>query len=233
MQPFNELKSLLTRREKRLEQRVAVRVWGMDNQKKAFVQSTTTIDVSEMGARIDNLNRWDEPGETIGVGCGPEKARFKIVWVGTEGPRAGQIGVKCLERGRITWNPEKQVPANASPSPAQVESERRRLARYDCLGGIHLRQPDKNVAIFGKLTQISMGGCFLKTAHPLPVGTEVSFEAGANFLQFSATGKILSVQADGMSLKFDEISADQIEGLKLLIIGLEESNNFYSAAGSA
>ena len=225
MQPFHELKNLLSRREKRLEQRVPVRVWGMDNQKKAFVQSTTTLDVSEMGARIDNLQRWDQPGETIGVGCGPEKARFKIVWVGGEGPRAGQIGVKCLERGRITWNPAKEVPASTSRSAAEVESDRRRLARYDCLGGIHLRPSESNVAIFGKLTQISMGGCFLKTAHLLPVGAEVSFEAGANFLQFSASGRVVSAQADGMSLKFDEIPADQVEGLKLLIIGLEESNS--------
>src|SRR5438270_4247766 len=147
MQPFSELKNLLSRREKRLEQRVPVRVWGMDNQKKAFVQSTTTLDISEMGARIDDLKRWDQPGETIGIGCGPEKARFKIVWVGGEGPRVGQIGVKCLERGRITWDPEKQVPANAQRTPAEIERERRTLARYDCLGGIHLRPSESNFAI--------------------------------------------------------------------------------------
>jgi len=54
MQPFHELKSLLERREKRIDQRVPVRVWGMDKQKKAFVQGTTTLDISSMGARIDN-----------------------------------------------------------------------------------------------------------------------------------------------------------------------------------
>jgi hypothetical protein len=231
MQPFNELKSLLERREKRIEQRVPVRVWGMDNQKKAFVQPTTTLDVSSMGARIDNLNRWSEPGETIGIGCGPEKARYKIVWVGTEGQRVGQVGVKCLERGKITWNPDAKP--KVAMTRQERENERRRQARYDVLGGIHLRQPDKNVAIFGKLTQISMGGCFFRTANPIAVGTPVTFEAGANFLQFSATGKILSVYGDGMSLVFDEIRPDQLEGLKLLIIGLEESNRFHLAEGTA
>ncbi len=236
MQPFSELKTLLERREKRIEQRVPVRVWGMDNQKKAFVQSTTTLDISEMGVRIDNINRWDEPGETVGVGCGPEKARFKIVWVGSEGPRAGQVGMKCLERGKITWKPEAEPKAQSSIAactPEEPGSERRRLARYDCVGGIHLRQPEKSLAVFGKITQISMGGCYFKTTNLLPVGTTVQFEAGANFLQFSATGTILTVHDDGMSLRFDDIPADQLEGLKLLIIGLEEGNNFYSLAGSA
>ena len=73
----------------------------------------------------------------------------------------------------------------------------------------------------------------MKTANPLAVGTSIQFEVGANFLQFAATGTVHSVKADGMSLKFEAISEDQIEGLKLLIISLEEGNNFYSAAGSA
>ena len=235
MQHFNELKSLLERREQRIEQRTPVRVWGMDNQKKAFVLSTATLDVSEMGARLDNLKFWDAPGETIGIGCGAEKARFKIVWVGTPGARAGQIGVKCLQRGRISWNPnaEPQGPSSTAIARSIPGHERRKLARYQCVGGIHLRQPEKNLAVFGNITQISMGGCVLKTANPLEVGTTIQFEVGANFLQFAATGTVHSVKADGMSLKFEAISEDQIEGLKLLIISLEECNNFYSSAGSA
>ena len=235
MQHFNELKSMLERREIRIEQRIPVRVWGMDNQKKAFVLSTATLDISEMGARIDNLKFWDAPGETIGIGCGPEKARFKIVWVGNPSQRAGQIGVKCLQRGKISWNPnaEAQQPSSAANASSITLYERRKLARYHCVGGIHLRQPEKNLAVFGNITQISMGGCVLKTANPLAVGTTIQFKVGANFLQFAATGTVLSVTPDGMSLQFSEISEDQIEGLKLLIISLEEGNNFYSAAGSA
>ncbi len=235
MQPFEELKRLLARREERIPQRVPVCVWGMDNQKKAFVQITTTLDVSEMGARLDNVKYWDAPGQTIGVSCGPEKARFKVVWIGTEGPRAGQAGLKCLQRGKMSWNPEAtpKQPPSAESAAAKLKNERRQQSRYDCLGGIHLREPDKDTAIFGTLTQISLGGCFLKTANPLPLGTVVQLEVGANFLQFSAMGTVRCLQSDGMAVQFDSIQPEQMEELKLLIISLQEPDAFYSSAGSA
>jgi len=85
------------RTEPRQNQESPIRIFGMDSSGRAVNLSAWTVDVSRHGARVRGVNDWSQPGETIGVRHGMEKARFKIVWVGQDGtPHQGQIGLLCV-----------------------------------------------------------------------------------------------------------------------------------------
>ena len=92
------------RSEPRQNQESPIRIFGMDGSGRAVNVSAWTVDVSRHGARVRGVSDWSQPGETIGVRCGMEKARYKIMWVGQDGtPHQGQIGLLCVEAGKYIW----------------------------------------------------------------------------------------------------------------------------------
>src|SRR5215469_12645241 len=90
------------RREPRVEINFEVKVWGLDCHGKPFMQHARTLDITKQSARLIGID-CVKVGETIGIQNGEQKARFRVVWMGWENaPKAGQIGVHCLE-------PEKSI----------------------------------------------------------------------------------------------------------------------------
>jgi len=110
---------MVSRSEPRQNQESPIRIFGMDSEGRTINVSAWTVDVSHHGARIRGLKDWSQPGETIGVRHGMEKARFKIVWIGQDGtPREGQIGLMCIEGGKYIWGVSAPQVANAAAAPA-------------------------------------------------------------------------------------------------------------------
>src|SRR4051812_4275662 len=110
---------MAARTEPRQNQESPIRIFGMDAGGRAVNVSAWTVDVSRHGARIKGVNDWSEPGETIGVRHGMEKARFKIVWVGQDGtPHQGQIGLLCVEVGKYIWGVSAPQVAASAAAPA-------------------------------------------------------------------------------------------------------------------
>ncbi len=94
------------RGQKRIPILLSVRIWGMDAAGKAFIEDVKTFDITAHGARLQGLHCRQKPGDVIGVQHAGEKARFKVVWVGTpQTPLEGQIGVFCLEPQKNIWGP--------------------------------------------------------------------------------------------------------------------------------
>src|SRR3954468_6336897 len=94
---------------RRIDDRVpatlSIRVWGMDSTGRPFSSQARTIDVTRTGARITGLEHVCQKGDVIGIQCGEQKARFRVVWVGNSGSaRAGQVGVHCVESGKYIWS---------------------------------------------------------------------------------------------------------------------------------
>ncbi len=80
-------------------------MFGLDSAGRPVNAPATTIDVSRRGARVAGLAAWNKPGEIIGVRHGQEKARYQVVWVGQpETPQQGQIGLMCVEIGKVIWS---------------------------------------------------------------------------------------------------------------------------------
>jgi hypothetical protein len=106
-----------TRGSARASQTFRVFVRGKDRNGNPFSQSSYTMDISEDGARLDNVAYLTAPGEVIEVKRRWHgKARFRVAWIGQLGTsESNQIGICTMDSGRLPWR--VKVPA---PPPARL-----------------------------------------------------------------------------------------------------------------
>ena len=201
------------RREERIPVQLPVRVWGMDANKKPFIQTATTADVTRTGARITGLLAPTEQGEIIGIQHGEVKSRCKIAWSGTDGtPRAGQIGIRMLEMDKVLWaDAMRAAKENLRKAPAQVitmpAAGRRLYERHSCNGKIELRKDGSSHPLWGVLNDISLTGCYVETIDPFPKGAHASMIISVLGREIHARGEVRVVhQMVGMGLAFSELT---------------------------
>ena len=183
----------------------------MDAAGKPFSVAAETTEVSGIGARLRGVPE-DVEGEIIGIQYNDQKARFRVVWAGSEG-REGQIGVQSLECNKSIWAAalEEYSPQNgADPSTvpdSATRGERRRHPRYQCRGEVELRAAESRTTVKVALTDISLGGCYAESFSPLPVGTGVDLLLKVAGVQVSIQGVVrTSHPSMGMGINF--VSAD-------------------------
>lgn len=237
-----------------------VRVWGMDGAGKPFTQNARTRDVSPSGAGLEDLCLWKTPGEVIGMSHGNEKARYRVMWIGMEGTaREGLVGVRCLESGRNIWGDAlrdapkvdpayvpKPIVTRGQPKPythwpetareskqSKLAENRRQYARYDCTGGVQVRPANGGQVIWGKVVDLSLGGCYVEAYSTLPQGTEVELNLGSMGTQVIAQAQVTMVHpAFGFAVQFTMVDPVNRDALQGLIIRLAESGQYArSAAG--
>lgn len=99
-----------TRRGPRTTESLRVFVRGMDRKGNPFSQSSYTLDISEDGARLDNVAYLTEPGQVIEVKRRWHgKARFRVAWIGQVGTsESNQIGICVMESGKLPWRLKKK-----------------------------------------------------------------------------------------------------------------------------
>jgi hypothetical protein len=93
----------LDRREVRVSKPIKVWVRGKDRTGHKYSQSAVAMDISKNGAKLDGVGFLTWPGEVIEVKRGWKIARFRVVWVGDIGPKAGQAGIFLLDTGKNIW----------------------------------------------------------------------------------------------------------------------------------
>jgi hypothetical protein len=106
-----------TRRCPRAPQALRVIVRGHDRNGNPFAQSSNTMDISEDGARLDNVAYLTSPGEVIEVKRRWHgKARFRVAWIGQLGTsESNQIGICTMESGKIPWRIKIAEPKSSKP----------------------------------------------------------------------------------------------------------------------
>ncbi len=121
-----------TRKTPRVPKKMPVRIFGMDSAGKPFSSPAETLDVSQSGARLVGVYKFNVPGETIGLEVKGKKGRFLVVWVGKKGTKVeGQIGIRSVESVSTVW--EMTTPADipapfpraataATPNPANARA---------------------------------------------------------------------------------------------------------------
>jgi hypothetical protein len=94
-----------TRRSGRAPQTFRVFVRGKDRNGNPFSQSSYTMDISDDGARLDNVAYLTSPGEVIEVKRRWHgKARFRVAWIGQLGTsESNQIGICTMDSGKLPW----------------------------------------------------------------------------------------------------------------------------------
>lgn len=94
-----------TRRGTRAAKTLRVIVRGKDRNGNPFAQSSYTIDISEDGARLDNVAYLTSPGQVIEVKRRWHgKARFRVAWIGQLGTsESNQVGICTVDSGKLPW----------------------------------------------------------------------------------------------------------------------------------
>lgn len=203
----------------------------MDSSGHAVNVSAWTVNVSHHGARVRGVKDWSEPGETVGIRCGLEKARFRIVWVGADGtPHEGEIGLLCIDAGKYIWGVEapedataaapgsghpagiiqfpnlQRVPIGLSSSAPSV-NDRRKDVRYKATGGAKVQEIGASAGQWATLHDLSLGGCYVETTAPLPRSSRVEISIHINNVQINARGLVaVCHKVVGMGVQFSEIS---------------------------
>ena len=92
-------------REERLPVAVPFKVNFLSSGKVAHV---CTLDVSPNGARILSAGHHFRPGDVILLQRRIERAHARVVWVGEEGRRKGQVGIECPDLEKVLWRENRK-----------------------------------------------------------------------------------------------------------------------------
>ena len=112
----------------------------------------------------------------------------------------------------------------ASPQAGERRHlDRRKHPRYPCSGGgAEVRQQGVDSRIWARLTDISLGGCYLEIMSPLPVLTYVNLVLTVDEQHLNAKGQVVvSHPHFGMGVQFIDLSAADRKMLESWIAALE------------
>jgi len=200
-----------------------VLVRGFDSRGTPFSVSTETFDVSCSGASIKGLESLVQPGNKIEIEFKDQKAWYRVQWVGKDGSsKAGRVGVRCLERKymwdvpAISW--EKDPYGEVSSLKTLWDGEERRLfRRRSCRIEAQVSIPGSSVRLPGKVTDISLGGCYVEMLAPLPIDTAVELVLSTGDIVLRVSGKVRSSQLGmGMGVAFTFLGPGEFEKLRRL-----------------
>jgi hypothetical protein len=210
------------RHEPRVELQLPIRVFGTDIHGKAFSENIVTVDVSRRGAKLSKVQTQIKVGETIGMTNGQTKGRFIVRWVGAPGtPRAGQIGIEYTSPEKPFWSvplPEDGVDNFGYQSSSK---DRRRHVRVKSVNSVELNPEGDSSRIWGKATDLSLGGCFVEMPIPLKQGTTVKMALWLKETKLWVTARVVSSRPGfGIGLQFSEMPAEDSDRLKQFLQSL-------------
>jgi hypothetical protein len=226
------------RREQRVAMTLRVRVSGTDRYGNSFVQDAQTREISRGGARLQGLPELKGPGALIEIEYRRQKAHFVVVWIGLAGSsQADQAGVRCVDTDACIWGvnlPAKSLDGFALPPPQEPTGtgssppirlstrrsgeERRRYQRYTCIQDVQVFVSGAEFALFGTLTDISLGGGYVETMSPLPLGSQVELLVAENEQPLRIRGTVVvSQQGMGMAVAFPEPSTEELRAIDAFI----------------
>jgi hypothetical protein len=115
------LRRMDRRREGRSEIKLALMVWGVDTKGERFLQEATARDISRSGALLTGLDADLRSGDIVGILCGKQKARFRVVWVRyDETGDKMQVAVHRVDSDACPW--QELLSAEESPAPSDETS---------------------------------------------------------------------------------------------------------------
>ena len=86
----------------------------------------------------------------------------------------------------------------------------RRWPRYPFIAIVYAQDPDAKVAFTAKTSDLSLGGCHIDSANPLPQGTPINIEIVHKQTSFIAKGTVVySRPGMGMGISFSQIEKDK------------------------
>ena len=95
------------------------------------------------------------------------------------------------------------------------QEDRRSGGRFPCTVAAEVFEPMSHARIMGRTTDLGIGGCYIDTINPFPVGTRLRLRLTDHARHFEAFGQVIFAQMGmGMGIAFTEVSADHLETLR-------------------
>jgi hypothetical protein len=226
------------RSEQRITVTFPVTVRGFDSGGSPFTVNTETDDISLSGASLKGLTETVTPGMKVEIESKGQKSWYRVQWVGQNGSsRAGRIGVRSLEHGKYIWGvaPKEWQPDTFDPSkPAAFLSkptaaasdgvgaswsgqERRQFARHPCQIQVQVTLAGDSAGVSGRITDISLGGCYIEMFSPFAVDAEVRLALKLEDSTPDLSARVRASQTGcGMGVSFTAMSAENFELLRHL-----------------
>lgn len=112
------------------------------------------------------------------------------------------------------------VPSPGAPAKSD-NAERRKVTRYPFTAAAKVIETRSQASVSGRVSDLSLGGCYVDSVSPLPEGSDVSIHIEYQGLAFEAVAKVVYALASmGMGVAFTEISPDQMITLRKWISDL-------------
>jgi len=193
------------RREPRTPIELPVRIFGTDHSGKIFSENVTTIDVSQHGARLRGVRAQLRIEEIIGITHGNKKINFRVKWAGEPStPREGQVGTFNLTPEKPLW--DLALPSGAMDN-FRFTNDRRKSVRVKCSISVELHPAAGPQVVWGKASDLSVGGCFVEMPIPLKVDTAFDIALWLGETKLRLSGKVTnSAPGFGIGVRFVNVS---------------------------
>lgn len=200
------------RREPRKEVETSVRIFGTDASGKAFSEKVATVDISRQGVQLSGVQTKLNSDETIGLTYGNNRVHFRVKWVGKPGtPKEGHIGLLNIAPEKALW--DFPLPSPAPDNHRPTITENRRNPRFKCRNSVELHT-ESQASFWATLSDLSIGGCYIEMALPLPKGSRVKVGIWIGDTKVWADCEVAySTPGLGIGMKFVGISETDRERL--------------------
>lgn len=172
--------------EPRFNVDLPIRVFGVDDDDRAFSQIVHAGNISGHGAKLAGLKELLKAGAIIGVHFGNMKARCKVIWVVNAGETRGiEVGVQVVGGQPCPWREEVETQQASGKDPiprTPPEAEdKRKFPRRRISFQIEIQDGQGgNAPMRTRTADIAGSGCYIETMLPLAVGKIVSISFWLN-----------------------------------------------------
>ena len=215
---------MVSRREPRKDIRVPVRIFGTDVAGKAFSESVFTVNVSRGGAMVIEIKTQLKVGEIIGLSYGKAKSRYQVRWVSPPGS-SNQIlaGLESVKADEVVWDFPLPSPGTDEPTRARAVNERREHPRRRCSLSVELHPASGENRAWGRVSDISLGGCFVEMPSPFKEGTQVRLALWIQERKIWALGKVAASRpGSGIGVQFLEMKDEDRTELQAFVNSLAD-----------
>jgi PilZ domain len=195
------------RRQTRTEIALRVQLWGTDANGHPFLEVVCTEDLSERGAHLKGICMPLRCGDLVGLTYNGRQAQFRVVWVGEEGSSyESHAGLIAAGSSAAIWDVNLAA-SGPDHYTAPTAGDRRHFPRFRCFISALIRVPGSQVPMWGQVTDISQGGCYVQLPNPLPSSTKVEIELLMKVARLRADGVVCSSHTGrGMGVHFVDMS---------------------------
>ncbi|HST11945.1 MAG TPA: PilZ domain-containing protein [Terriglobales bacterium] len=195
----------LMKRERRRNSRVAVQVpVALKNDRTGFMQTVPTSDLSEGGMAVQFAKQQKDPG--------PWQCHFKL-------PGSDKI-VEVM--GEVAWqNPGGQIGIRFANLEVDLS--------HDLRHWLNMQSPENekdDPPVRCKLTDLSLGGCYLEIASPFPPRTRIVLSMRAADLELRVEGVVRVMHPElGMGVEFTRSTTEQRSHVEKFIQSLMKAGD--------